>query len=151
MRTSCLAPGSMAYHLVVLPPVSSSDAVSRRGVQSEGSKAWTRESRSRNLVSAAWPEVSGQWQTNSVPTSLEADLAAFLTMQSLAPFSFTVGSEASPFVLAARRSPKEFIRATNAFLRFWHKSSQTLTLAATWGTTFGAAVFGAAGGGCFTR
>src|SRR6266404_7836688 len=104
MRTSCLPPGSMANHLVILAPVSSSDAFSWRVVQSEGSKAWTREIRSRNLVSAAGPEVSSQWQTNSVPTSLEAGLAAFLTTQ---------------------------------------------PLAGTWGTTFGAAVFGP--GGCFTR
>src|SRR6266436_5184237 len=146
MRTSCLPPGSMAYHLVILAPVSSSDAFSWRVVQSEGSKAWTREIRSRNLVSAAWPEVSSQWQTNSVPTSLEGSLAAFLTMQSLAPSSFTVGSDVSPFVWPVRISSKEFRRAVNAFLRYWQNSSQPL--AGTWGTTFGA-VFGA--GGCFTR
>src|SRR6266849_105903 len=137
----------MAYHLVILAPVSSSDSFSCRVVQSEGSKAWTREIRSRNLVSAAEPEVSGQWQTNSVPTSLEGSLVAFLIMQSLAPSSFTAASDISPFVWAVRISSKEFRRAASAFLRFWQKSSQPL--AGTWGTTFGAAVFG--GGGCFTR
>src|SRR6266403_1539461 len=68
----------MANHFVILAPVSSSDSFSWRVVQSVGSKAWTREIRSRNLVSAAGPEVSSQWQTNSVPTSLEAGLAAIV-------------------------------------------------------------------------
>src|SRR6266404_1370267 len=146
MRTSCLPLGSMAYHLVILAPVSSSDSVSWRVVQSDGSKPSTREIKSRNLVSAAGPEVSSQWQTNSVPTSLEGSLAARLIMHSLAPSSFTVASDISPFVWAVRISSKDFRRAANAFLRFWQKSSQPLVEA--WGTVFGT-IFGA--GGRFTR
>src|SRR6266403_67278 len=144
----------MANHFVILAPVSSSDSFSWRVVQSVGSKAWTREIRSRNLVSAAGPEVSSQWQTNSVPTSLEAGLAAFLTTQSLAPSSFTAASDVSPFVWVVRISSKEFTRAANAILKLRQKSSQSLEEVR--GTTFGtfvATVFGTVfgAGGCFTR
>src|ERR1700693_983961 len=135
----------MAYHFVILAPVSSSDSFSWRVVQFEGSMPWTREIRSRNLVSAAGPEVPGQWHTNSVSTSLEGDLAAPLIMHSCAPSSFTAASDISPFVLTVRISSKEFRRAANAFLKFWQKSSQS---AEAWATVFGT-VFGA--GGRFTR
>src|SRR6266850_6922946 len=136
MRTSCLPPGSMAYHFVILAPVSSSDSFSWRVVQFDGSKAWAREIRSRNLVSAAEPEFSRQWHTNSVPMSFEAGLAAPLTLHSFAPSSFTAASDISSFVLALRISSNEFRRAANAFLKFWQKSSQSL--AEVGGTVFGA-------------
>src|SRR6267378_6359371 len=136
----------MAYHLVILAPLSSSDSVSWPVDQLEGSKSWTREIRSRNLVSAAGPEVSGQWQTNCIPRSFEAGLVAPLIIHSLASSSFTVASAISSFALGVRISLKEFMRAANAFLKFWQKSSQSL--AEAWGAVFGT-VFGA--GGRFAR
>src|SRR5258708_26910325 len=98
----------MAYHLVILAPVCSSDSFSCRVVQFDGIKRWTPEIRSRNLVSAAGPEVSGQWQTNWIPMSFEAGLVAPLILHSFAPSSFTAASDISSFVFAVRMSAKEF-------------------------------------------
>lgn len=139
---SCLAAGSTADHLVILAPVSSSDSVSWCVGQLEGSKGWTREIRSRNFVSAAELELSDHVQTNCVPTPFGEGPLASLIAHSLAPSSFMVASDVWSFVLAVRRSSKEFRRAAKAFLKLWQKSSQSPEEAR-------GAVFGA--GGCFLR
>src|ERR1700730_12112645 len=99
MRTSCLPPVSVAYHFVILAPVLSSDSFSWDVDQFDGVKPWTREIRSRNLFSAAGPEVSAQWHTNCIPPSWELALVAPWIMHSCAPSSFTADSDLSSFVL----------------------------------------------------
>src|SRR5580692_11022893 len=103
--------------------------------QLEGAKIWRRASRSRNIVSAADAEASDQEHTYCEPSSLEWALDVAVIAHSAAPASLTVASDTPPLALAARISSKEFARASKAFLRPWHRSSQPPATGA--GTAFG--------------